>query len=432
MIHKMITVFKLIRKSLRAPYFGFVQGHAHVSQKELQKIKVLVGEKSDGIVSDFETQFAKLVGNGQAVSFAAGRMGFYSLMSVLGIKEGDEVILLGATCAVMVHAVLKTGATPIFSDIDPHTFGSSAKNIESCLTLRTKMIVAQHSFGIPCDIEPIVELAKSRNIFLLEDCALTLGSKVNGTIVGNYGDAALFSTDHSKPLNTLIGGLMYTQNVALAYKLRLFQSACPELSKDKQKALWHRLLLEKDICTPDRYARMDLVDRIESLRNRILQLPSPFLSDDFSPYLLASYPYPAKMPAFLAKLGLLELCRWPQVALERRAILKSFLADFRNRATAKNIPFAYSDERIDIVPLRFAWHQHDGTSFRNSIEQFIHVPWTWFMQPIIATSTPLERFQYRYGSCPISEKIGPNMVNIPCNVLPDEAKKIVQLLKEIA
>ena len=117
------------------------------------------------------------------MAFASARMGFFAIMKVLGINHDDEVILLGSTCSVMVNAVLKIGAKPVFSDIDPNTFGSSLDSIEQCVSTKTKLIVAQHSFGIPCDIEPIIRFARQKNIVVVEDCALSLGSKINGTIL---------------------------------------------------------------------------------------------------------------------------------------------------------------------------------------------------------------------------------------------------------
>ena len=93
----------------------------------------------------------------------------------------------------MVNAVLRGGASPVYADIDPETFALNSKGNQKVLTSQTKMIVAQHSFGIPTDIQPIVELAQAKNIFLLEDCALTLGSKLNNVVCGNFGTATLFN-----------------------------------------------------------------------------------------------------------------------------------------------------------------------------------------------------------------------------------------------
>ena len=205
-MNKFYRLAGVLRQWFRTPFFGFVQGHAYLAPHDVDQIRKHIAKPAKEIVAEFEHGFASLVGEGYAVSFAAGRMGFYALMKTLDIGPGDEVVVQGANCAVMVNAILRTGATPVFADIDPETFGSSKQHIERCITPRTRRIVAQHSFGIPCDVEPIVELAHSRKTFLLEDCALAVSSTNDGITVGNFGDAALFSTDHSKPLNTLTGG----------------------------------------------------------------------------------------------------------------------------------------------------------------------------------------------------------------------------------
>ncbi len=422
---RFLQIYDAFHRAFSTPYFGFVRGHSYLSAEELKQIRVLVDAPEPGIVLEFEEQFAKLVGSGECISYAAGRMGFFDLMRTIGIGDGDEVILPGATCAVMVNAVLRVGATPIFADIDPDTFGSSSQAIAVCISPKTRMIVAQHSFGIPCDIEPIVNLAKSRNIFLLEDCALTLGSKVNDVVVGNFGDAALFSTDHSKPLNTLTGGLIYTQNAALAQRLRLSQSNHPNLSADRQNALWRRLLLEAHYCVPARYGRMSLIDIFYSIRNKLIPAEGDFLADDFGSSSVSAYPYPSRLPAFLAATGLIEVRRWPQVSNERKIILKGLIDILAESRSAAYLPVAYKNKALQIVPLRLAWSEQSGANVRKSIQHFIHVPWTWFMSPIIATNVPLENLGYRSGACPISECIGPNMVNIPCNLGRKEADLLI-------
>lgn len=423
-------VLDRVRQSTQSPYFGFIQGHSHLLPEDLHQIKSMVGKQVTGVVTDFETQFAKLVGVGEAVSYAAGRMGFYDLMRIQGIGKGDEVILPGATCAVMVNAILRTGATPVFSDIDPDTFGSTAKSIETCITPHTKMIVAQHSFGIPCDIEPIVELAQSRDIFLLEDCALTLGSTVNGVTVGNFGDAALFSTDHSKPLNTLIGGLIYTRDTELAQHLRISQASCLELPHARQQALWRRFLLERCYCVPKRYGRMGMVELFNAVGRKMSIILDPFFSDDSGANPSTDYPYPARLPAFLAAIGLIEVKRWPKVASERKALLERLIDVADNSREGTWLPRAYKNECLEIVPLRFAWSQQNGTDVRESIRHFVHVSWTWFMQPVIATRVPLDILGYQSGSCPTAEKIGPGMVNLPCNISPDDFEELIKLFQE--
>lgn len=415
----------------RTPYFGFVQGHAYLAPHDVDQIRKNIAKPAKEIVSEFERGFASLVGEGRAVSFAAGRMGFYALMKILGIGTGDEVIIQGSTCAVMVNAILRTGATPVFADIDPETFGSSAQHVERCITRQTRMIVAQHSFGIPCDIEPIVMLARSRKIFLLEDCALALGSKIDGIAVGNFGNAAMFSTDHSKPLNTLIGGLVYTRDHLLAKKLQEAQVVSPDLPDSKQQALWQRILLERRYCHPSKYGRMGVIDLLASVRSKFFKRVGPFLSEDFRATASSSYPYPARLPGFLAAIGVHEVARWPQVATDRKEILHELLEAAKNSEIQPYLPKAYFNKQLDIVPLRFAWSQPDGALVRDRQSLFVHVAWTWFLQPIVATSEPLESFGYQRGACPVSEKIGGGMVNLPCNLSRDDSKHLVGLFRKV-
>lgn len=418
------------QQAFRSPYFGFVQGHAYLGFDQIEQISQKVGVEDAALVAEFERDFAQLVGPGQAISYATARMGFYEIMRLQGISRGDEVILLGATCAVMVNAVLRTGATPVFADIDPDTFGSSCVAIEGCVSPRTRMIVAQHSFGIPCEIETIVNFAKAKRIFLLEDCALTLGSKVNNVAVGNFGDAALFSTDHSKPLNTLTGGLIYTQNSELAQQLRLSQALCPDLSAARQEALWRRLLLEARYCVPERYGRMGLIDLFSLIKNKLTNAEGDFLADDSGASADSAYPYPARLPAFLAAIGLIEVRRWAKVAEMRKANLARLLNVVVQSNSATYLPAAYMNKSLEIVPLRFAWSDTAGDNVRRKFQSFIHVSWTWFMAPIIATKESLEMLGYQPGACPISERIGVNMVNIPCVFDEDSMRKLISVLNK--
>ena len=317
-------LYDLFVKYFSVPYFGFIQGHSYLTNENLKELKKYVGSDDVNLERDFENNFSNIVGKGYSVCFAAGRMGFYALMKTEGVGAGDEVILQGATCSVMVNAILRLGAKPVYADIDPNTFGSSAIAIREVLSSRTKMIVAQHSFGIPCDIKSIVELAKKNNIFLLEDCALTLGSTYDGVVCGNFGDAALFSTDHSKPLNTLTGGLIYTQNIELYKELKIIQKQSDSIPKIKQKMLWKQLLFERKYCRPDRYGSMLLINALRSM----LKLNNhPFLDEDFGSVSSTntSYPYPAKLPPFLAALGLQEIKRWNDIVKSRRELLQKLL-----------------------------------------------------------------------------------------------------------
>lgn len=427
-ICKLFRVLSLIvRRFFTAPYFGFVQGHMHLDRKDLKKIRLLVGVEDSTVIEEFENKFSALIGEGNAVSFATGRMVFFSLMRALSIKAGDEVVLQGATCSVMVNAVLRIGATPVYADIDRNTFGSSAEKISKVLTPHTRLIVAQHSFGLPCEISPIVNLAKQNNIFLLEDCALTVGSSINGIICGNLGDAALFSTDHSKPINTISGGLLYTRDSSLHEILKKTQAQSGSFSIKKQRALWYQLILERRYCNPKRYGQMRV---IQFLYSKFLRLSkNSFANEDYGSTPSISYPYPSRMPVFLAAVGIIEISRWQVMSHERKKTLKRLVKIIEKKCDVL-LPKAYRDPSREIIPLRLAWSSKEGSIIRKNLSHVLETEGTWFMEPVIASKEPLENFGYTIGCCPVSEELGSNMVNIPCNISQEWLNVLLEKLEQ--
>ena len=409
-----MKAFQLANKiliSLKNPYFGFVQGHYTYDENELINIENLINTSDAEIISDFEHKFSKIIGDGYSVSFASARMGFYALLKSLNVGQDDEIIIQGATCAVMVNAVFRVGAKPVYSDIDPKTFGSSAMEIAKSITSRTKMIVAQHSFGIPCDIEEIVELANSKGIFLLEDCAITLSSKINNIVCGNFGDAAIFSTDHSKPINLLIGGLVYTRKQNLYRKLILIKNSSSDLSKQKKIAIWNQILFERKYFVPDMYGKSQLKFSINKRKKSYI---TPFLDTDNSSIIKSNYPYPAKLPSFLALMGIREIDNWSNTVILRRKILNDFL-DIISKLNQNDFSI-YFDKNREIIPLRIAWAPKNGYKIRQKLSSFIDISWTWFLRPIVATDEPLINFGYNMNDCPVSEYICKDIINIPCNI----------------
>jgi hypothetical protein len=205
----------------------------------------------------------------------------------------------------------------------------------------------------------------------------------------------------------------------------------PDLPVSKQQALWERFLIERNYCRPARYGRLMLKDMLGSRYRKLFKRTEPFLSEDFRASPNASYPYPAKMPSFLAALGIYEIERWPGVAAVRKEILSALLKSAGNNRTCSHIPRAYLDPHLEIIPLRFVWTQPDGALIRDKLSRFLNVSQTWFLQPIIATSAPLEHFGFARGTCPISEQVGPGMINIPCNLSRDDSKMLIELFQSV-
>jgi len=424
-------------KHLTLPYqIGFVQGHSHLVESQILQIKrVLNSDDTEDIICEYEQRMKSLIGSGNGISFATGRMAFYSLLKALNIGAGDEVILPGFTCSVMPNAVWRTGATPVFADINKDTFGSDAAEIEKRITSRTKIIVAQHSFGIPCNVTRIVEVGKKYSIFVMEDCAIALDSAINGIKVGNWGDAAIFSTDHSKPLNTLIGGFLYMKDKTIYQKIRYYSDTLPHLNKTHQKRLYEQFLFERKNYTPERYPRSVIKNYARALKRKLSlhQKQFVFLEADYTKQSSSesSYPYPAKMPPFLAQLGLYELDRWDNEKKRRKALLNGYLRIAGQAGLSDYLPKAYSNQKSEIVPLRFVFEHPNTEIFMKKMDKYIDVGWTWFRSPIICCSDDLESLGYEPGSCKNGESAGKNIINWPC-VLPENwSDKVLRIFERV-
>jgi dTDP-4-amino-4,6-dideoxygalactose transaminase len=411
---------------LGSPYLiGYYQGHQYLSEGQIEKIQNLLVsediERSKNVVKQYEHKFATLVNRDYACSFASGRMAFFSLLKSLEIGPGDEVIIPGFTCAVVANAIYRCGATPVYADIDPETLGSDADTISRCITAKTKMIVAQHSFGIPCNIAEIADLSRSKGIFLVEDSALSLDSRIHGKPVGTWGDAAFFSTDHSKPLNTIIGGILVTSRKDIIEKVIQTNEFTPGLRLDHQKNLFSRLNYERKNYIPSRYPRSIIFESIRAFLENYLGKSSVFLEEDYTRHPTGStkYPYPAKMPPFLAQLGLFELERWQNEKRKRKEIIQRYLQECEAENTLIHIPTAYYDTEKDIVPLRFIFRSSHADKIREKLKYKIDMKGMWFLAPVICCPEGPQGLGYKNGNCTGSEKVCSDIVNMPC-VLPDE------------
>jgi dTDP-4-amino-4,6-dideoxygalactose transaminase len=336
----------------------------------------------------------------------------------------------------MPNAVWRTGATPIYADIDAATLGTDPRSLQRKITARTRVVVAQHSFGIPCAIDEIAALCREKNLPLVEDCALTLDSRLDGKPVGTWGDAAIFSTDHSKPLNTLTGGILHTTRPDLAASVRAIQRASPELEPAHQRRLFKRLKLERRYFDQRRYGLGNLLAKMQGARRRLAERLSghreyTLLEADFKARIAShAYAYPAKMPAFLARVGSAELARWPQYREERRELLAGLLRIAREHGHGGDLPAAYSDPRREIVPLRFAWLASESAILRKNLARHVDASWFWFQEPISFSPQGPGEFGYSPGDCPVAERAGANIVNWPCVTPSAERANLTRLFEK--
>ena len=169
----------------------------------------------------FEKAFAEYCGSKYCVGVGNGLDALFLSLKGLGIKEGDEVIVPSNTYIATALAVTYVGATPIFVEPDIRTFNVDPARIEEAITERTKVIIPVHLYGQPCDMDPIMEIARKHKLYVLEDCAQAHGATYKCKVIGSFGDAAGFSFYPGKNLGALgDAGATVTNNQVLADKIR--------------------------------------------------------------------------------------------------------------------------------------------------------------------------------------------------------------------
>ena len=169
----------------------------------------------------FEADFAAWTGAPEAITVSSCTAGLHLAWFTAGIGPGDEVIVPAQTHTATAHAVAYTGATPVFVDAERNTGNIDIDAIAGAVGPKTKGISVVHYLGMPVDMVRVMEIAKANDLFVVEDCALAIGTSQNGTHAGLFGDAGVFSFYPVKHMTTAEGGMVITRDGELAQRLRL-------------------------------------------------------------------------------------------------------------------------------------------------------------------------------------------------------------------
>lgn len=204
------------------PWPSFSEEEAEAVRRVLLSNKVNYWTGSEG--REFEKEFAAHCGTDYAIALANGTVALELALYALGIGPGDEVITTSRTFIASASCIVMRGATPVIADVDPVSQNITAATIAPLITAKTRAIVAVHLAGWPCDMEPIMALAKEHGLKVIEDCAQCHGATYRGRPVGSLGDVAAFSFCQDKIMTTGgEGGMVTTNDEALWRKAWAFK-----------------------------------------------------------------------------------------------------------------------------------------------------------------------------------------------------------------
>jgi len=204
-------------------------GSAYGPEEEAALVDVLrAGAPSCGPkVKKFEENFAAYCGAQYGLAVTSGTAGLELAVIAAGIEPGDEVITTPISWISTANAAATRGARVVFADVNPRTLNLDPASVAEKITERTKAIIVVHLYGQPCDMDPIMELARARGILVIEDCAHAAGAEYKGRRSGTLGDIGVFSFHQQKNMVTLgEGGMLTTNRKDLYERMLSFRSLC--------------------------------------------------------------------------------------------------------------------------------------------------------------------------------------------------------------
>ncbi len=358
------------------------------------------------IIGKYESAFSDWFGGVDAFSFWKGRVGLYAVLRALGVGAGDEVILPGYTCVMNAAPIKYVGARPIYVDIEPERYNINVELLEAKVTARTKVIIAQHTYGYPAEIERIMAIAARHGITVIEDCCLALGSRYKGRLVGTFGKASYFSSQWNKTYTTGLGGMVLCNDAELAERvLSIREAEALPVPFGKALLLLIQLFVFHVLVYPLTAAMAGNIFRWLSKRG--VALGSSSIEETQS----------AEMPDNLfmrmgfiqARAGLREVKRLQENIEHRRklaALYDELLAQHGWR------PRRVGDDTEPVIvryPVRITDKRE---ALDKAAEKRIELG-AWFDSPLHAMASKFEEFDYERGMCPEGERAGREVVNLP-------------------
>jgi dTDP-4-amino-4,6-dideoxygalactose transaminase len=372
-----------------------------------------------------EDRIREITGIINCFSVNSGRSGFWLILKALNYSKDSEIIVPGFTCNVLINPIIFLGLKPIYVDINEKTLNLNIEDLKTKINTNTKAIVIQHTFGLPENIEEILKICRENNIDLIEDCAHSLGAKIDGKSVGSFGKAAFFSLGRDKIISSVYGGVIATNNDDLGKKIEEIYKTLPECTNVwiKQQLL-HPILTEKLIKPLYNFLELGKYLLIALQKLHIL---SKGVSDkekrgEFDESFVK------KMPMELASLALNQLEKLDRFNEHRKKIAEMYFKEIKRVDFTENtsnrlfmrFPIILKDKNTDNI-----------LSVLRKKKIFLDDGWR--KRNIVPPDCNSSKLSYSQGMCPRAEWVAKHIINLPTsiNISLEEAKYITDSLKEI-
>lgn len=336
-----------------------------------------------------------------------GRVALYGILKAIGLQKGDEVVLPAFTCVVVSNAIMYLGGIPVYVDINPETLNMDIKKMENTITDKTKVILAQNTFGLSSDLDKIMEIAAKRKIFVVEDCAHGFGGFYKGKKNGTIADASFFSTQWNKPFSTGIGGIAVINNKKIAENMKKVDKEAEFPSFFEKLFLTTLIFVKEKIITQNLFWIAIKLYRFLSKHNLIIgssqggELEKPTLPNCFF----------KKMGEFQAKKGIIELENINNNISHRKKTAEKYFNIF------KKLGVSYPNWlEMDHSFLKFPLFVKNRKLFLKLAEEAKVELGDWFVSPIHPIEKDFHLWNYVMGSNKIGEKYCEHIVNLPTHL----------------
>lgn len=349
-----------------------------------------------------------------ACTFWKGRVALYAILKALGVRQGDFVLVPGYTCVVVPAAVHFLGANPLYADIDPGTYNVSLSQIAPFYSEwgggRIKVVVIQHTYGLPVHVAPIVAWAKERGIAVIEDCAHAVGSRYKGLdgkwrAVGTYGDAAFFSSQWSKPFTTGLGGWAVANDPQVVQRIREFHAAdCVAPGVQEIARLAVQLTAYHAIVWPSLYWM--------AMRSfRLLARSGVFVGSSTDTELAGIMPndYAKRMSRLQKWVGRRKIANLGRLIDHRRKLKRLY----DDALLAAGLPIFRTPEYADPILLRYPVRVADKERVLAHARRLHIELGDWFDHPLHPKGANVAILGWRDGMCPEGERAAREAVNLP-------------------
>lgn len=373
----------------------------------------------------YQQAFAQSLGVPHALAFWKGRVALYAILKAMGVGPGDEVILPGYTCVMAVNPIVYLGATPVFVDIEPVTYNMDPNQVDASVTPRTRLIIAQHTYGYPADLRAIQDISTRRGVPFIEDCCLSMGSTVDGRETGTWGVAAYFSSQWNKPYTTGLGGMAATRDAALAQRMAELQERdALEPGAREVRMLRAQLAVYRSLIYPRTTALAQSTFRALTRLGVVVGSSS---SAEFTPRMEPDFF--KGMSALQARAGLRQITRRSRIIAhrERLSSIYAALLDEAGRSPPRLPP------HVRAVLVRYPVRVRDkDAALQQAAGRFVELG-SWFESPLHPKETPLEAYDYHEGMCPNADRACREVVNMPVHPRAGEstARRTVRFLSSI-